>query len=331
MFLHGPLFFRDSYISFSQIGMEDKILGLHHITAIAGSARRNYDFYTRVLGLRLLKKTVNFDDPFTYHFYFGDEEGTPGSILTFFPYEQVNQGRRGTSMATEIGYAVPENSFDFWIKRFEENNVIYNKPAEKFGEPYLTFLDPDGLKLELTVAKKPQERKPWLTDEVGEQHATMGFHHNTLTLADIKPTAAVLTELLDYKLAEQHVNRYRFVSEAADGAAFIDLVEAKGEQKGFVAGGTIHHIAFRVRNEEILMRYQKKITEWGLNITQKIDRNYFYSLYFREPGGVLFEIATDNPGFAIDEAPDELGQHLKLPPQHEPLREKLNQRLPEIP
>ena len=311
--------------------MEDKILGIHHITAIAGSARRNYDFYTRVLGLRLVKKTVNFDDPYTYHFYFGDAQGSPGTILTFFPYEQVAQGKKGVGMATEIGYTVPEGSFDFWMKRFDENGVTYNKPAEKFGEPYLAFLDPDGLKLELTVPKKVDNRKPWVTPDVSEQYAIRGFHNATLTLADVKATAFVLTEILGYKLAEQHVNRYRYISDAVDTAAIIDLVEARGEPRGFGAGGTIHHIAFRVKNEEVLLRYRDKIRQFGLTITDKIDRNYFYSLYFREPGGVLFEIATDNPGFSIDEAPEELGQHLKLPPQHEPLRERLNQRLPAIP
>ncbi|WP_224998522.1 ring-cleaving dioxygenase [Cesiribacter sp. SM1] len=311
--------------------MENKILGIHHITAIAGSAKRNYDFYTRVLGLRLLKKTVNFDDPYTYHLYYGDEQGSPGTILTFFPYEQVNPGRRGTGMATEIGYAVPADSFDFWIDHFDRNGVIYNKPAEKFGEKYLTFLDPDGLKLELTVSKAPDARKPWTTDEVGEAYATRGFHHTTITLEDVKPTARVLTEVLGYRLAEQHVNRYRYVCEAGSTAAIIDLVEAKGEQPGFVAGGAIHHIAFRVKNEEVLMEYQERVRGFGLSITPKIDRNYFYSLYFREPGGVLFEIATDNPGFAIDEQQEALGQQLKLPPQHEPLREKLLQRLPAIP
>lgn len=311
--------------------MEDKILGLHHITAIAGSAIRNHDFYTRILGLRLLKKTVNFDDPYTYHLYYGDEQGTPGTILTFFPYEQVNSGRRGTGMATEIGYAVPEGSFDFWIDRFDTNGIIYNKPAQKFGEQYLTFLDPDGLKLELTVPKNPDHRKPWVSNEVGEQVAARGFHNTTITLEDIKPTAAVLTEVLGYRLAEQHVNRYRYVCDAIETAAIVDLVEARGEQPGFVAGGAIHHIAFRVKDEEVLMQYRDKVRRFGLNVTPKIDRNYFYSIYFREPGGVLFEVATDHPGFAIDEATAELGNQLKLPPQHEPLRDKLIQRLPAIP
>src|SRR6478736_5188621 len=173
--------------------MTNTILGIHHITAIAGDAKRNFDFYTKVLGLRFIKKTVNFDDPHTYHFYFGDYEGTPGSILTFFPWgSEIRQGKRGAGMATEIGYSVPVGSLDFWIKRFEEHNVIYNKPAEKFGQKYLTFLDPDGLKLELTEVAD-DKRKPYPTSEVNEVVATRGFFNTTLTLNNAAPTAHILT------------------------------------------------------------------------------------------------------------------------------------------
>ncbi|WP_207426087.1 ring-cleaving dioxygenase [Pedobacter sp. SYSU D00535] len=310
--------------------MEDKILGLHHITAIAGEAKRNYDFYTRILGLRLVKKTVNFDDPYTYHFYYGDRVGTPGTILTFFPWEGISKGRRGTRQVTEIGYSVPENSLEFWLKRFEKNNITYNKIAEKFGEQYLTFLDPDGLKFELTVPKNSDHRQPWETAEVGAEHATRGFHNVTITSNKVEATASVLTDLFGYKLLEQHVNRYRFVTDAVETAAYVDLVEAPGEAIGHVAGGSVHHVAFRVKDDEVLMRFRDRIVEAGLHITEKIDRNYFYSLYFREPGGVLFEIASDNPGFATDETVDELGTGLKLPPQYEGYREDIASRLPKL-
>lgn len=310
--------------------MEDKILGLHHITAIAGDAKRNLDFYTRVLGLRLIKKTVNFDDPGTYHFYFGNEEGTPGTILTFFPWGDIVPGRRGARMATEIGYSVPEGSLDFWRKRFDEYHVTYNKPAEKFGEPYLTFLDPDGLKLELIIPKNQDTRKPWETAEVPAGVATRGFHSITLTLNDIKPTAAILTEVFGYQLVEQQVNRYRYSTSVIGQAAIVDLVEVPGERPGHVAGGTIHHVAFRVKNNEVLMQYRQKVARRGLNITEQIDRNYFYSLYFREPGGVLFEIATDNPGFTADEELQELGKNLKLPAQYERRRTEIEKVLPKL-
>jgi glyoxalase family protein len=303
--------------------MENRILGLHHITAIAGDAKRNFDFYTRVLGLRFIKKTVNFDDPHTYHFYFGDEQGSAGTILTFFPWgNEIQQGRKGSGMATEIGYSVPKGSLDFWIKRFEDNNVIYNKPAEKFGERYLTFLDPDGLKLELTEVAD-DSRKPWETSDVNAEVATRGFHHITLTLKDKEPTAYILTNVFGYKLVQTDGNRYRYATDAVAEAAIVDIVDIPSENRGFNANGTVHHVAFRVKDDAALMEFREKIVKLGLSITPQIDRNYFHSLYFREPGGVLFELATENPGFTVDEPLAELGQNLKLPAQYESQRDEI--------
>ena len=310
--------------------MENSILGLHHITAIAGNAKVNHDFYTRILGLRLIKKTVNFDDPETYHLYYGDETGSPGTILTFFPWGSIGAGRRGTRQATEIGYSVPEGSLDFWQERLEKNHVTYNKAAEKFGEKYLTFLDPDGLKFELTVAKNKDNRTPFVTPEINADHAILGFHQITITTNKIDKTAEVLTNIFGYKLMEQHVNRYRFVTDAVEQAAIVDVVEAAGETAGHVAGGSVHHVAFRVKDEATLMYFRDKIVAAGLNITEKIDRNYFYSLYFREPGGVLFELATDNPGFTVDEPLNELGTNLKLPAQYESQRAEIERILPSL-
>lgn len=308
--------------------MSNKILGLHHITAIAGNAQRNFDFYTRVLGLRMVKKTVNFDDPGTYHFYYGNEVGTPGTILTFFPWEGVTPGYAGTGMATEIGYAVPEGSLEFWKERFSQYKVQQGETGERFGELYLPFQDPDGLQLSLTVPKGTDNRKAWTTTAVTEQAATKGFHSITLTLKSIKGTVAVLTEIFGYKLLEQEGNRYRFVTDAVSNAAIVDIVEDPAGKIGQVAGGTNHHVAFRVADDNILMEFREKIAKRGFNITPKIDRNYFFSLYFREPGGVLFEIASDNPGFAADEPVAELGTHLKLPPQYESMREDIEKQLP---
>ena len=310
--------------------MEDRIAGLHHITAIADQAKRNLDFYTKVLGLRLLKKTVNFDDPGTYHLYYGDGAGSPGTILTFFPYEGARRGRAGTGMATHIGYAVPEGSFDFWMNRFKENKVTFSQPAEKFGEQYIAIQDPDGLHLELVVPKSGDNRKPWETQEVVANVATRGFHSVTLTLRSVTKTAAILTEILGYKLLEQQGNHYRFTTDAVENAAIIDMVEDATGSRGDGGAGTNHHIAFRVKDEQVLMRFREKIAASGLDITQKIDRNYFYSLYFREPGGVLFEIATDNPGFGIDEPFDQLGSSLLLPPQYEPQRDRIEAVLPTL-
>ncbi len=310
--------------------MENRILGLHHITALAGKAKQNLDFYTKVLGLRLLKKTVNFDDPGTYHLYYGDEKGSAGTILTFFPYETARRGQAGIGMATNIGYSVPDGSFNFWIDRFEKHRVIYNKPSEKFGESYLPFLDPDGLKLELVIPQKADNRQPWESEEVNGSVATKGFHSVTLTVRDIKGTASILTEIFDYKLIAQSSNRFRFQTDAVDNAGIIDLVELPHEAPGLGGAGTNHHIAFRVKNEEVLMQFYEKVSKAGYNITNKIDRNYFFSLYFREPGGVLFEIATDNPGFGIDEPWDKLGSGLLLPPQYEPRRAQIESVLPKL-
>lgn len=308
--------------------MENTILGLHHITAIAGDAKRNFNFYSNILGLRFIKKTVNFDNPGTYHFYFGDEVGSAGTILTFFPWgDGIPQGKRGSGMATEIGYSVPKGSLEFWVERFEKYNVIYNKPAIKFGERYLTFLDPDGLKLELIESATPDTRKPWETEEVKADVATRGFHNITITLNSIAGTAGILTDIFGYKLVSQESNRYRYATTAVDQAAIVDLVELKDEKLGHVANGTVHHVAFRVANDEILMHFREKIVAAGFNITPQIDRNYFHSLYFREPGGVLFEIATDNPGFMIDEGQENLGKDLKLPAQYESRREDIEAHL----
>lgn len=308
--------------------MENKILGLHHITAIAGDAKRNFDFYSKILGLRFIKKTVNFDDPGTYHFYFGDETGSAGTILTFFPWgNDIPQGRRGSGMATEIGYSVPKGSLEKWVERFEKYNVIYNKQAEKFGEKYLTFLDPDGLKLELIESSTPDNRIPWETDEVKTDIATRGFHNITLTLNDKTGTANVLTNIFGYKLISQESNRYRYATDAIESASIVDIVELKDEKRGHGANGTVHHVAFRVKDDETLMAMRQKVADAGLNITPQIDRNYFHSLYFREPGGVLFEIATDNPGFMIDESLEDLGKGLKLPAQYESRRSDIEAHL----
>ena len=307
----------------------NRILGLHHITAIAGDAQRNYDFYTKTLGLRLVKKTVNFDDPQTYHFYFGDEVGNPGTILTFFPLANVRQGTIGAGMATEIGYSVPKASLDFWKARFEKLNIIHDI-SERFGEKHLTFKDPDGLWLSLIEAKHNDDRKGYETTEIKSHVALKGFHTVTLTLNNIKATAAILTDIFGYKQTEQEGSLYRYKTDSVDNAALVDLLEMPKSERGLNAGGTNHHVAFRVKDEETLMAIREKVVARGLQITEKINRDYFFSLYFREPGGVLFEIATDNPGFATDETVDNLGSSLQLPDQYKAMRDKIEKELPKL-
>lgn len=308
--------------------MEQKILGLHHITAIATDAQRNYDFYTKVLGLRLVKKTVNFDDPGTYHFYYGDAVGSPGTILTFFPWEGIRKGRVGTGIASEIGYAVPKGSLSFWTERFSTEKIKQGPVGERFGEQYLPLEDGDGLLLQLIEAGETDDRTPWTTAGVGADVAIKGFHNVVLTVRNLAPTAKVLTDVLGYRLVQQDGNRYRFVTDAIATANGVDIVEEPTGHQAINAGGTNHHIAFRVQNDEVLMLFRQKILEAGLHITEKIDRNYFYSLYFREPGGILFELATDNPGFVTDEPFEELGTHLMLPPQYEGKRQQIESILP---
>jgi glyoxalase family protein len=310
--------------------MTDKITGIHHITAIAGNAKRNVDFYTRVLGLRMVKRTVNFDDPGTYHFYYGNETGTPGTILTFFPWEGIAGGRTGTGMATEIGYSVNRDSLPFWVERFRQLQVSHSTTAERMGEVYLPFRDPDGLNISLIGTKDVDDRRPWSTPEVPAAAGTSGFHSVTLTLRDIVPTASILTDVFGYRQERQEGNRYRFRTDAIPTAAVVDLVEAPKEGHGLSGGGTNHHVAFRVANEEMQMAFREKILSRGLHITPKINRDYFYSVYFREPGGVLFERATDNPGFTVDEPVGELGTHLKLPGQYESMRAEIEQSLPAL-
>ncbi len=312
--------------------MENKIKGLHHITAIAGDAQKNYDFYKKLLGQRLVKKTVNFDDPGTYHFYYGDRSGTPGTILTFFPWKNVRKGLAGNGMATEIGYAVPEGSLPFWKERFSANNIKHSEEQELLGERFIAFEDPDGLRLKL-IESSTDEREAWNSgteDAIPPSAATKGFHSVVLTVSNKDATADVLSSVLGYEMKGQQGNRFRFITDAISTANIIDVDEYPSGHPGINAGGTNHHIAFRVKDDDVLMHYREKVLSKGLYITEIIDRNYFYSLYFREPGGVLFEIASDNPGFAIDEEVSELGKHLKLPSQYEHLRNKIEAGLPSL-
>ena len=310
--------------------MSSGILGIHHITAIAGNAKRNFEFYTQVLGLRLVKKTVNFDDPATYHFYFGNEMGEPGTILTFFPWEGIPKGRNGTGMVTATSFSVPEGSLPFWLSRFDKYDVTYNNPSSRFDEEVVVFLDPDGLKLELVSHSGDDSRVGWTTDEISGEFAIKGFYNASLDLEGYEATAGLLTDLFGYELVNEHVNRFRFLNKNIDTANIIDLLCLPSDLRGSVAGGSVHHIAFRVADEGEQLILREKLLESGLNITPQLDRNYFKSVYFREPGGVLFEIATDPPGFTVDETLEKLGTRLKLPDWLESSRDEIEGKLPEL-
>jgi glyoxalase family protein len=309
--------------------MHKDILGLHHVTAISNNAKKNHQFYTDVLGLRMVKKTVNFDDPGTYHFYFGDEHGSPGSIITFFPWEGIGKGLNGAGMATHTGYSVPEGSFEFWKEQLAKEGITSSE-SEVFGEKVLSFNDPDGMQLQLITPNSVDSREPWTANDISAEYAIRGFHNVTLTLRSIDATSKVLTEILGYSFVKQEGDLFRFETDTVDTANIIDILVDPNAPAGRNAAGTNHHIAFRVKNDDILMEVRKRVVAAGLSITPKIDRDYFFSLYFREPGGVLFEVATDNPGFTVDEPLESLGSALKLPTQHENMRSKIEAVLPKL-
>jgi glyoxalase family protein len=293
--------------------------GIHHITAIAGDPQRNLDFYTETLGLRLVKRTVNFDDPGSYHFYFGDNIGSPGTIVTFFPWPGARRGARGSGQVTTVSFAVPPNSIAFWKERLRENRVIAEEVAGRFGNNALRFLDPDGLQLELVAQ---DDRSP-------SERAIPGFAAPTLEVRRPDQTEKLLTEILGFEFVAEENNRRRFRGSGPNASSEIDLVSSEAGF-GQIAVGTVHHVAFRAADDEEQLRVREQLVARGLNVTPVIDRQYFHSIYFREPNGILFEIATDGPGFLIDESADELGETLKLPPIYEPNRDEIERVLPTI-
>jgi glyoxalase family protein len=304
--------------------------GIHHVTAITGKAARNLDFYTHILGLRFVKKTVNFDDPATYHLYYGDSEGHPGTILTFFPWEHAAPGRAGVGLTRETAFRVPASSIGYWTHRFVDMGVAHETSERRFGEPVLPFKDLDGLILALVGAAGAETEPAWHTTDIPTEHAIRGFHGVTLLLEDASPTASVLTDVLGFNEAGEDGPFIRFRASETIGG-YVDIREAKGFLAGRLGRGSVHHIAFRAADDARQTEMaQKLVANHGLRPTQQIDRQYFRSVYFREPGGILFEIATDQPGFAVDEALDSLGRDLKLPAFLEPRRKEIEAVLPPL-
>ncbi len=308
--------------------MEKPILGIHHVTAIASDPQRNVDFYTELLGLRLVKRTVNFDDPGTYHLYFGDDTGTPGTILTFFPWPGAARGTPGVGQVTVTSFSVPERSLDYWEQRLRSARVPAERSGKRFDETVLTFADPDGLKLEM-VAHAGADGSRVRGTGIPEEHAIRGFYAVTLSEQGFEATADLLRTMGFRDVAEQG-NRFRF--EVGDGGsgARVDVLCVPEAPHGRVLVGTVHHVAWRVADDESQAAWREKLLEIRPNVTPVIDRCYFHSVYFREPGGVLFELATDPPGFAIDEPVDSLGESLKLPSWLEPHRKEIEEVLPPL-
>jgi glyoxalase family protein len=306
------------------------IEGLHHVTAIAGDPQQNINFYTGVLGLRLVKLTVNFDDPTTYHLYYGDGQGHPGTILTFFPWPGAPLGRIGTGQLTTTSFAVPDKSLAYWREHLQKRATAYVDAQSDFGEEMLLLRDPDGLQLELVTTPDAAGDRGWEQGLVPFEHAIRGFHHVTLSENGYERTASLLRDTLGFVHLATQGNRFRYAAGTGTPGTIVDLVCAPEGQRGRLAVGTVHHVAWRTATDAEQAQWRDTLSKGDYDVTPIIDRVYFHSIYFREPGGVLFEIATDPPGFAIDETVERLGTSLKLPPWLETLRPELEQLLPPV-
>jgi glyoxalase family protein len=296
--------------------MKPTIGGIHHITAIASDPQRNVDFYSGFLGLRLVKKTVNFDDPGTYHFYFGDYEGHPGTILTFFPWPGARRGRQGNGQVTVVSYAVPPGSLQDWQRRAASERLLTDIVTERFGERVLRLYDPDGLAVELIETTRATSSLSY-------------FHSATLAVADTAATTELLSRMGFHGAATER-SRTRYEIGGGGPGATVDLVQDPGAPRGLGGAGTVHHIAWRTPDDEQQLAWRSELERTGHHTTPVMDRMYFHSIYFREPGGILFEIATDPPGFTVDEPLETLGTRLTLPPWYEPMRDRIESTLPPV-
>ncbi|KNC18727.1 diguanylate cyclase [Arthrobacter sp. RIT-PI-e] len=298
--------------------------GLHHVTAIAGDPQQNIDFYIRGLGLRLVKKTVNFDDPGTYHLYYGDESGRPGSLLTFFPWKGIRSGHVGTGQSTTTALSVPQGSLGWWQEHFKGLGVDSTVSGTSSEEERLSLRDPDGLQLDLVASSLTDPRDPWDSASVPAEYAVRGQHSSVLTVQRPEETLETLTRHLGLRVLHEKGGRYRLSTHDGEPGTVVDVVADPRGERGLVAGGTVHHIAFRVPDQRTQELWRQELAELGYAVTAILDRQYFTSIYFREPGGTLLEIATDTPGFDIDEPLLELGRSLKLPPWLEPSRDAIS-------
>ncbi len=308
--------------------MNAHITGLHHLTAIATDAQTNIDFYAGLLGLRLVKKTVNFDDPSAYHLYYGDESGTPSTIVTFFYWVGARRGRVGSGQATAITLSAPVSSLDFWRERLASHDV---EPEwrTRFGEDVLEFSDPDGIPVEI-VGVETDERRGWTGADIPAEHAIRGMHTAELTVRNPKPTEELITGVMGYRLLRREGNRARYEAGSGGPGSYLDLIANAKGPPGSVGAGTIHHIAYRVATDEAELDMQERLMNAGQQVSDVRDRDYFHSIYYREPGGILFEIATDVPGFAVDEPAHSLGTELKLPKQFQKARTQIEAILPPL-
>lgn len=304
--------------------------GIHHITAVAGNPHTNVHFYHHILGQRLIKKTVNFDDSRTYHFYFGDEQGTPGTILTFFPWANIPQGQRGNGEVAATAYNIAPDALPYWQQRLAAHGVSMGELEQRFGQTVLPFQDPDGMIVELIASNGRTTIQHWQDGPIPAAAAIRGFHSATLWVSQADPTADLLVQEMGYTFVGQEGSRYRYQAAGNDIGLYIDLLERPGMPRGRFGAGSVHHIAFRTVDDSEQAEYLQSLGAAGYRVSPVMDRQYFHSIYFRAPSGVLFEIATDAPGFLYDEPLAELGTHLKLPTWLEANRADIEQALPPI-
>jgi glyoxalase family protein len=304
--------------------------GLHHVTAITADAQKNVDFYHGVLGLRLVKLTVNFDDPGSYHLYYGDELGRPGTCMTFFAWQGAFRGRVGPPQVSTTAFSVPASAIDFWVRRFEEKSVEAKLVTERFGERVLKVDDPDGLHIEIIGSEHPAGT-PWSAGPISTDQAIRGFHSVTISEEGYERTAHLLTDVMGFTAAGNEQNRFRYRAPSGNNFAnTIDLLCAPGARLGSLGAGVVHHVAFRTPTDADQAGWRAEVADLGYNISPVMDRTYFHSIYYREPGGVLFEIATENPGFTADQPAAELGRKLMLPPWLEKHRSQIEQVVPKL-
>lgn len=302
--------------------------GIHHITAVAGDPKQNYEFYTQVMGLRLVKKTVNFDDPSVYHLYYGNESGDPGTILTFFPWQHLQNGSPNQGQVVAVSFSVPPGSKKFWLDHLNKQNIEIEEPFSRFGKEIIGLQDPDGLHLEIAIDPKADNVEGWADGPIPAQHAIRGIHGATLAEKNYAKTGQLLEEDLGFELAGQLEDRYLYETDAQFGG-IVEIID-EFDLEGRPGRGTVHHIAFRARDEREQQTIRDTLHSKGYYLTEVKDRQYFKSVYFHEPGGILFEIATDPPGFSIDEKTEELGSALKLPQWLENHRKTIEEELPTL-
>lgn len=305
--------------------MQQLITGIHHITAIAGNPQSNINFYSGILGLRLVKKTINFDSPDVYHFYFGDELGRPGTVFTTFPFTGARKGTKGSGELTYTAFSISIDSLNYWIERLKKYGVSVSDVLTRFGEKLIRFEDHDGMGIEL-IANDNDSRTGWTYGQIPAENSIRGFYGATLNLRAKELTEKLLTQHMDYRFIGEENGRFRYGTEGKPGD-IVDIVLDKTGNNGMQSAGTVHHIAFRTANEASQLKVQTILMKNGYQVTEVKDRNYFKSIYFREPGGVLFEVATDEPGFAIDEDEAHLGELIKLPDWAEPNRGRIEANL----